>query len=436
MNLSLFLFLIGILGFILNRKNLLLLIISIEIMLLAVTLLIIISSFNFDDNIGQTFAIYIITIAGAESVIGLSILVAYYRLNLLLINIKSYIKINLGNFLLDSKLLNLDSSNHNFLKDFKLDSLTLQPKGDSQNYSSIPPVYYFSKSLLSLLYLNKQNLHKFRNYSSWSFMSKIEREASYINQVSLSIQVSNNKLIKLESNLSPNYCKSIVVYGKSQGSTLGYRLSQTSLNGIFLNQEQKEIIIGILLGDGYIQKKSENGNAMIQFNQGYIHLKYILYIAQSFSPIMTHFPLLIKARDGSFYLKLSTRSLKCLNPIYDLFITEKKKTIRSELEKHLSPRSLAYWAMDDGSLSESGFYFNTMSFSLEENILLQKMLNRKFNLESNIHKHKDKYKIYIRASSMAMFRFIVYPYLLESFYYKLAHKLIKTSTKKLVNKPK
>ena len=81
MNLSLFLFLIGILGFILNRKNIILMIISIEIMLLAVTILILISSFTFDDNIGQTFSIYIISIAGAESVIGLSILVAYYRLN-------------------------------------------------------------------------------------------------------------------------------------------------------------------------------------------------------------------------------------------------------------------------------------------------------------------------------------------------------------------
>ena len=55
-------------------------IIAIEIMLLAVTLLILISSFNFDDNIGQTFSVYIIAIAGAESVIGLSILVAFYRL--------------------------------------------------------------------------------------------------------------------------------------------------------------------------------------------------------------------------------------------------------------------------------------------------------------------------------------------------------------------
>jgi NADH-ubiquinone oxidoreductase chain 4L len=80
MNLSLFLFLIGILGFILNRKNIILMIIAIEIMLLAVTLLILTSSYGFDDNIGQTFSIFIISIAGAESVIGLSILVAYYRL--------------------------------------------------------------------------------------------------------------------------------------------------------------------------------------------------------------------------------------------------------------------------------------------------------------------------------------------------------------------
>ena len=77
---SILLFLIGILGFILNKKNIILMIIAIEIMLLAITLLILISSFGFNDNMGQVFSIYIISIAGAESVIGLSILVAYYRL--------------------------------------------------------------------------------------------------------------------------------------------------------------------------------------------------------------------------------------------------------------------------------------------------------------------------------------------------------------------
>lgn len=80
MNLSITLFLIGILGFILNRKNIILLIISIELMLLAVTFMILISSFAFDDILGEIYAIYIIAIAGAESAIGLGIVIAFYRL--------------------------------------------------------------------------------------------------------------------------------------------------------------------------------------------------------------------------------------------------------------------------------------------------------------------------------------------------------------------
>jgi NADH-ubiquinone oxidoreductase chain 4L len=80
MGISLILFLIGILGFVLNRKNIILMLISIEIMLLSITFLILVNSLNIDDIIGQTYAIYIIVIAGAESAIGLAILVAFYRL--------------------------------------------------------------------------------------------------------------------------------------------------------------------------------------------------------------------------------------------------------------------------------------------------------------------------------------------------------------------
>ena len=80
MNLLLILFLIGILGFVLNRRNIILMLISIEIMLLAITFLILLGSLSFDDILGQTYAIYIISIAGAESAIGLGILVAFYRL--------------------------------------------------------------------------------------------------------------------------------------------------------------------------------------------------------------------------------------------------------------------------------------------------------------------------------------------------------------------
>lgn len=80
MNITLILFLTGILGFVLNRKNIILMLISIEVMLLSITFLILVSSLNIDDIIGQTYAIYIIAVAGAESAIGLGILVAFYRL--------------------------------------------------------------------------------------------------------------------------------------------------------------------------------------------------------------------------------------------------------------------------------------------------------------------------------------------------------------------
>ena len=74
------LFLIGILGFVLNRKNIILMLISIEIMLLSITFIILINSIVLEDIVGQVFGIYIIVIAAAESAIGLGILVSYYRL--------------------------------------------------------------------------------------------------------------------------------------------------------------------------------------------------------------------------------------------------------------------------------------------------------------------------------------------------------------------
>lgn len=78
--LPLSLFTVGLLGFVLNRRNLILMLVAIEILLLAVTLLLLEGGLRFDDGMGQLFGIVIVVVAGAESVVGLSILVAYYRL--------------------------------------------------------------------------------------------------------------------------------------------------------------------------------------------------------------------------------------------------------------------------------------------------------------------------------------------------------------------
>jgi len=77
---SILLFLIGLSGIMLNRKNIILMLMSIELMLLSVNFNFIIFSFFLDDLIGQIFALFILTVAAAESAIGLAILLIYYRI--------------------------------------------------------------------------------------------------------------------------------------------------------------------------------------------------------------------------------------------------------------------------------------------------------------------------------------------------------------------
>jgi NADH-quinone oxidoreductase subunit K len=80
LSLGMSLFVLGVWGIFLNRKNIIIMLISIELMLLAVNLNFVIFSVYLDDLLGQIFAIFILTVAAAESAIGLSILVIYSRL--------------------------------------------------------------------------------------------------------------------------------------------------------------------------------------------------------------------------------------------------------------------------------------------------------------------------------------------------------------------
>jgi NADH-quinone oxidoreductase subunit K len=72
-------FLIGVLGLVLNRKNILIILMSIELMLLAINMNFVVFSVHLDDLLGQVFALFVLTVAAAESAIGLAILVVYYR---------------------------------------------------------------------------------------------------------------------------------------------------------------------------------------------------------------------------------------------------------------------------------------------------------------------------------------------------------------------
>ena len=76
---AVFLGVIGILGIIINRHNIMLILISLEILFLGINLNIIILSVYLNDTCGEVFFLFILTMVGAETAVGLAILIAYYR---------------------------------------------------------------------------------------------------------------------------------------------------------------------------------------------------------------------------------------------------------------------------------------------------------------------------------------------------------------------
>ena len=73
------LFTLGIFGIFLNRKNVIIILMSIELMLLAVNINFVAFSAYLGDLVGQVFAMFVLTVAAAEAAIGLAILVVYFR---------------------------------------------------------------------------------------------------------------------------------------------------------------------------------------------------------------------------------------------------------------------------------------------------------------------------------------------------------------------
>ena len=72
-------FTIGVIGIFLNRKNIIVILMSIELILLAVNINLVSFSIYMNDLVGQIFTLFILTVAAAEAAIGLAIIVIYYR---------------------------------------------------------------------------------------------------------------------------------------------------------------------------------------------------------------------------------------------------------------------------------------------------------------------------------------------------------------------
>ncbi len=76
---SAILLVLGVVGIFLNRKNVIVILMSVELILLAVNLNLVAFSARLDDLAGQVFALFVLTVAAAEAAIGLAIVVIYFR---------------------------------------------------------------------------------------------------------------------------------------------------------------------------------------------------------------------------------------------------------------------------------------------------------------------------------------------------------------------
>jgi len=123
------------------------------------------------------------------------------------------------------------------------------------------------------------------------------------------------------------------------------------------------------------------------------------------------------------WLYFDTLTYQAFNYYYDLFNKNNIKIVPKNIGELLTAKSLAYWAMDDGTADRSGFVLNTNSYTKEEVELLVSILKNKFDLDCSVHTRNDKvkkpYLIYIKSNSWNKFKSLIEPHVIPHFAYKL-----------------
>ena len=216
---------------------------------------------------------------------------------------------------------------------------------------------------------------------------------------------------------------------KRKYSTKGKRLSLIERNNYILSEELKQILIGILLGDAHIVQRSLTSNSRLVYaqsaikNKNYFNLvlnKFLFFCVKDYKPQSR---IIKNNRTKKTYSSISftTMQLPCFNEYRKLFYTDGIKTVPDNIYTLLTPISLAYWIMDDGSKQNNGLHLNVYAFSNNDVDKLMFTLQDKFNLKCSIHYHKDKKpRIYIFEQSMDYLRFLIKDHLIEDMLYKLS----------------
>ena len=202
---------------------------------------------------------------------------------------------------------------------------------------------------------------------------------------------------------------------------------------IELTIEQKEAIIGLMLGDASLQSQNKGKTYRIKFEWGDKNKAYVLHVFNLFDEWVLSQPHKKERLSPKGNLVINwgfqTFSHKAFNYLAELFLLDKggKKGISENLVlDHLTPRGLAYWFMDDGgkldynkNSKNRSVVLNTHSFTDLEVEKMSDQISDKFYLLCEVRSNKNKKIIVIKDTSYPRFYQLINPYLLEEIKYKL-----------------
>ena len=138
--------------------------------------------------------------------------------------------------------------------------------------------------------------------------------------------------------------------------------------------ELKKILVGILLGDAHIARRSSTSNSRLTYAQTAVaHKEYFDYVFSFFIPFCVndykpHSKLVRDNRTKKIYssITFTTMQLPCFNEFKDMFYVDNVKKVPSDIYELLTPKGLAFWIMDDGSRHGTGLHLSVYAFTNED----------------------------------------------------------------------
>ncbi len=206
---------------------------------------------------------------------------------------------------------------------------------------------------------------------------------------------------------------------------------------LHLNQIQREVLVGLMLGDGHLElRNAHSPRARLKIEQRAVAREYVEWLydifqewASSSITTKTHFLRTTRRSYPTYYFNTYTHDK--LVPYHRLFYRGRQKIVPDTIENLLTPLALAVWFMDDGSIKSHqsrGRILNTHSFTLEEIKLLCTVLQNKFNLQTWPRQQKDGIQIYISGKSAETLQELLVPHVLPMMRYKLPLSKIRLTT--------